>query len=273
MSKGQFGITGSTGFLGANLVAGFPNPESLVRIQRSEGKFQFPSSDLDVLFLTHGAIASGSDKLDEETLFSGNVKSTLQVCNAFPHAHIVFASTASISGFQGNPLNENSLSLPANGYAVSKLWAELVVSSQAHYSIVRFSSLYGNGMRENTIIPNYVNQALNKGEIEVWGKGSRRQNYLHIQDAAKIMVAASTVSYNKIFLGVDQFEYSNLDLAELIAQKTGAKIKFVGQDNSKSVSYNNRLTRDTLNWKPAISFEAGISQYIEWKKRQSSLPE
>lgn len=268
MAKEITGLTGSSGFLGKNLTCLFPKPEGLVAIQRFDGGFQIPALIPDVLLLAHGAIASGVDKPEEEDLFAGNVKSTQIICSSFPKANIIFASTASIFGFQNGTIRENSLYLPNNGYAVSKLWAEQVVCKQNRYSIVRFSSLYGNGMRENTIIPNYVNQALSKGEIEVWGKGSRKQNYLHIQDAAKLMVAASVDTYRKIFLGVDHLEYSNLELAEMVSQKTGAKIKFVGQDGSKSVSYDNRFTRDTLNWKPAISFEAGISQYIEWKKRQ-----
>lgn len=262
------GITGSSGFLGHNLSSRYTESESLVKIQRLGKAFQLPEVNPDVLFLTHGAVASGVDKLDEEALFWGNVKSTQEICSAFPKSNIIFASTASIFGFQQKTICENSLNSPNNEYSISKLWAEQVVCKQNQFSIIRFSSLYGNGMRENTIIPNYVNQALNKGEIEVWGRGDRRQNYLHIQDAADLMLAASTKSYNKIFLGVGLLEYSNLELAELVSQKTGAKIKFVHQDNSKSVSYDNHLTRDTLNWKPAISFEAGISQYIEWKKGQ-----
>lgn len=268
MTKEIAGITGSSGFLGKNLANLFPKSDDLIKIERLEGKFKIPDIHPDVLLLTHGAVASGADNLVEEDLFAGNVKSTQIICSAFPESNVIFASTASIFGFQNDPIRENSLILPNNDYAISKLWAEHVVCRQARYSIIRFSSLYGNGMRENTIIPNYVNQALSKGEIGVWGNGSRKQNYLHIQDAAQIMLAASCQSFNKIFLGVDLLEYSNLELAEMVAQKTGAKIILVGQDSSRSVSYNNQFTRDTLNWKPAISFEAGISQYIEWKKRQ-----
>jgi hypothetical protein len=42
-------------------------------------------------------------------------------------------------------------------------------------------------MKENTLIPNYINQGLIKKEIEVWGNGSRLQNYIHVNDVVNVI--------------------------------------------------------------------------------------
>jgi len=264
----HFALSGSSGFLGRQIVRTSSPEFDLISLNREQ---DLPSADrFEAALLCHGAVASGKDALSEFNLFKGNVAFTETILQYIDARRFVIASTASIAGFQSQPISESSLINPPNNYAVSKLWGEDLIRRQPSHAIVRFSSIYGEGMRENTIIPNYVNQALDKGEIEVWGTGSRRQNYIHVSDAAHIMLAAAKSSESGLFLGVGAQAYTNLELAEIIASKIGAKIKFVNSDGSFSVSYENSKTRTMLNWKPAISFEAGIGQYIEWKKRQLS---
>ena len=65
---------------------------------------------------------------------------------------------------------EKSKEQPSSYYAKTKLQAEHLFKDSQNSYIVRLSSLYGPNMKENTIIPNYVNMALQKNKIEVWGK-------------------------------------------------------------------------------------------------------
>jgi len=264
----QLAISGTSGFLGSKVEEITRQEYELFALKRDQKLLS--EAIFESVLLCHGAVASGKDALSELALFHGNIAFTENVIEQINAKRFVFASTASIAGFQAQVIDESSCMYPPNNYAISKLWAEELVRRKPSHAIVRFSSIYGEGMRENTIIPNYVNQALGKGEIEVWGTGSRKQNYIHVSDAAQLMLDAAISSENGIYLGVDVHEYTNLELAEIIASKTCATIKFVNSDSSLSASYDNTKTRAMLNWKPAISFEAGIGQYIEWKKRQLS---
>ncbi len=72
---------------------------------------------------------------------------------------------------------------------------------------------------------------------------------------------------NVTFLGVGEDHLSNLEVAEIVAKETGAKIKFVKEDNSSSFFYNNDYTKSKLNWKAETNIEIGIRQYIKWKKK------
>ena len=137
-------------------------------------------------------------------------------------------------------------------------------------TIIRFSSLYGNGMKENTIIPIYCQQALQDKKIVVWGDGLRLQNYIHISDAVQLIskVIDSDIKTNFPILGVSKKEYSNAQLAEIIGAYTVSEIIFDGIDVSKSVQYDNTISQKAVNWQPEMDLETGIKQFLEWKQKQ-----
>ena len=256
-------VTGSRGFLGSAMCAGL---EALPyhRFQREN-----PQYIEGVGRVFHLASLVAYQPEDSTALFDGNVALTQWLANTYSQARMVFASSVSVYGAAtSTSITEDTLPCASGVYGISKLWAEQFVKRLSSYGIVRFSSLYGPGMKETTLIPNYVRQAFTKGEIEVWGKGTRGQNYLHVSDAVALLLAAMQSSQKGIFLGTDIKEYSNLEVAEIIALCTGAKIRFVKEDNSSSVSYNNQTTRNTLNWTPETSLETGIRKYIEWKRKE-----
>jgi nucleoside-diphosphate-sugar epimerase len=70
-------------------------------------------------------------------------------------------------------------------------------------------------------------------------------------------------------LAVYSKEYSNQEVASIIAKQTQATIENIGEDFSKSFQYNNKVSKLTLNWQPKIELESGIIEFLAWKKRQS----
>ena len=102
---------------------------------------------------------------------------------------------------------------------------------------------------ENTIIPNYVNQAINNKKIEVWGKGNRLQNYIHVSDVCNLIkqiIFKFNVVKGEILLAVNSKEYSNIYLAQLISEFTNSKIIFVNEDKSKSNFFDSTKTNNQL---------------------------
>lgn len=225
----------------------------------------------DFVILCHAAVASGNTSLSEKELFDVNVSLTEKLVQKFSSSKIIYISTTSVYENNG-VIQENSSLQPQSVYAASKLVGEAIVAKSENWTIIRLSSLFGNGMKENTIIPNYVNQALQNDTIEVWGKGERKQNYISVSDASKY-VKKAVENFEKITgkiqLAVNTTEYSNSDLAQIIAENTHAKVVFVNDDNSKSFQYNNNLTCELLNWTPNSNFATDIQNYIQWKRKQS----
>ena len=274
-------ITGISGFLGRNLISKLSEYELYgLDIQKEvlDGVKVFGSDNIedieinfDVVIICHAAVASGTTVLSNKILFDVNVSLTEKIVNKFNDAFIVYISTASIYDINLDIVYEKSIINPQSQYAISKYWGEKVVLNNKKSTIIRLSSLYGIGMKENTLIPNYINQALQNKVIQVWGKGERVQNYIHVSDVAKVIhliIQNQQKFCGKLLLGVSKKEYSNLQIAQIIAKLTQSEIQFVNDDYSKSFCYNNNYTTNLLNWEIDTSIEERLQNYIEWKQKK-----
>jgi dTDP-D-glucose 4,6-dehydratase len=126
-------------------------------------------------------------------------------------------------------------------------------------------------MKENTILPIYVNQAIVNGKIEVWGDGKRKQNYIYVLDACEYIrriIDKFDIVKGKVLLGVNKKEFSNLELAEIITEFTKAEILFKKDDKAISFQYNNDLTCQLLDFIPSSEFKVELQNYIIWKQKQ-----
>lgn len=274
-------ITGISGFLGRNLISKLSEYELYgLDIQKEvlDGVKVFGSDNIedieinfDVVIICHAAVASGTTVLSNKILFDVNVSLTEKIVNKFNDAFIVYISTASIYDINLDIVYEKSIINPQSQYAISKYWGEKVVLNNKKSTIIRLSSLYGIGMKENTLIPNYINQALQNKVIQVWGKGERVQNYIHVSDVAKVIhliIQNQQKFCGKLLLGVSKKEYSNLQIAQIIAKLTQSEIQFINDDYSKSFCYNNNYTTNLLNWEIDTSIEERLQNYIEWKQKK-----
>ncbi len=275
-------ITGISGFLGSKAVESLATKYDIVGISHSISNhpnipvysFQHleqAKSTPDVVLHCHAAVSSGINSVDKETLFEANVVATEKIINAFPKAKHIYISTASVYEQSDEIKIESSNVAPASDYAASKLQAENLVLKTDKAVVVRLSSLYGIGMKENTIIPNYINQAINDQKIEVWGNGNRKQNYIHVSDVVNLIdnIVHRDIWDKKIYLGVSDKEHSNVELAQKISNFTNAEINFVNSDSSLSNHFDNRFTRNELNWYPKADLSLELKKIIQWKQRQS----
>lgn len=273
-------ITGISGFLGSYLAEKLSKEHSVI------GLYHLNKSNLiaditcfdnlesiknipDVIVMCHAAVSSGITNVDKNTLFEVNVDFTKKILQKFLGVKMIYISSVSVFGSKKEIIQENSFTDPQTEYALSKLDAENEVKKNNNTSIIRFSSLYGNGMKENTLIPNYCNQALESQTIKVWGDGSRLQNYIHIDDAVnlieKVLDHQSEIAFS--VLGTYSKEYSNNEVAKIISTLTNARIEYVNQDTSTSFQFDNTMTQKILNWQPKKDLEFGLKNYLEWKKK------
>lgn len=274
-------ITGIQGFLGRNLIEVLEQHElfGLGRTDGFQGKIRIYSSkeihkiDIqpEVIIVCHAAISSGMTSLPNDILYDVNVSITEQLVKKFDQAYIIYISTCSVYDVNTTIIEEGSPVKPQSDYAVSKLWAERIVLRTQNATVLRISSLYGKGMKENTLIPNYINYALQRKCIEVWGTGTRTQNYIHVLDASKCIekiIQKKNNVVNKILLGVANRQYSNFEVAKKISELTDAEIKFIKEDFSISSKYVNDYTCSLLDWKSEVDLNVELKKYIEWKKQK-----
>jgi GDP-L-fucose synthase len=112
-------------------------------------------------------------------------------------------------------------------------------------------------------------------EVEIWGSGTPRREFLHVDDLADacvfLMQRYSDASPVNVGWGTD---VSIAELAQLIARATG----FVGRLHFNTTRPDgtprklldvSRLT--ALGWSPTIGLEAGVGSTLQWYREHTSV--
>ena len=173
------------------------------------------------------------------------------------------------------------LELTNSAYAVAKIAGiELIKSYRKQYGYKWISAmptnLYGpndNFDLENShvfpaLIRKFSEAAKSGNPVQLWGTGSPKREFLHVDDLAKAVVVLLE-KYNEnehINVGTGE-DVTIKELATIIAAATG----FTGEtqwDSSKPDGTPRKVMdvsrMKSLGWKPAISLEQGIAQTVEW---------
>ncbi len=208
-----------------------------------------------------------SNNINRQNLFDVNIQLVEEICSHFTKSRIIFCSSVAVYGSPLGIINEKSHFNNVSEYGISKLWAEEIIKKCPKYAIVRISSMYGIGMKLNTIIPKIILSYLDNNKIVLYGKGERLQNYIHVHDVARYIYSASDVNDNNIYLAVNKKSYSNNELASIISQNKPNIVSNRFEDDSPSYIYNNDFTNKILNCTPNIVFEKSILELIEWLKK------
>lgn len=213
----------------------------------------------DAVIIAGSAIASGGSEISPQVLREANIRLVLEIVDQFTQSHIVFCSSVSVYGVPTSlPLTETSPYWLPTGYGMSKLAGETIVQTASRYTVIRFSSLYGEGMARNTFLPRIIDSA-KTGVIKLFGNGDRRQDYLHVSDAARLLLLAAKQQKKGVFLGANGRTISNVAAAKLVCQTfPGAKIICHGVDNSPSFEFDTKYTHDMLNFVPTVAPDQGI---------------
>jgi len=185
------------------------------------------------------------------------------------------------------PISENALLTgplePTNeAYAVAKIAGiKLAEAYRRQHGFKTISlmptNLYGPGdnfdLQSSHALPALLrkfHQARESGasEVSVWGSGTPRREFLHVDDLANAAVFLMQTYDEPEIINVGTGEdISIADLARLIAQMTGFTGRIVF-DSSKADGTPrklldvSRLTR--LGWRARISLEDGIRQVYRW---------
>jgi GDP-L-fucose synthase len=139
------------------------------------------------------------------------------------------------------------------------------------------ANLYGPGdsfeLSTSHVLPALIRKAHEArenglAELVIWGSGSPRREFLHVDDCADALVYLL-----KIYSGIDPVnvgfgeDLTIRELAEIIARVVG----FVGRvatDPSKPDGTQRKLMSGArlaaLGWRPSIGLEAGIRQTYQW---------
>lgn len=254
------GITGSSGFIGSRVIAELSARGMVAR--PFEGDI-FSDADLDRFFATHDIETLvhlvGTFNPPFESLMRLNVLSLQRVIEAGRTKglrKVVLSSTGAVYGepvgtesFESDPLR------PVTLYGVAKVCAETCLRFYADtygiaYVILRFPNVYGPGTGKG-VINRFIDDIRSTGAITIHGSGEQSRNFLHVDDAARSLIAAVEYGHSGIFNISNPTKVTLNQLVELLRTRYSFTVRHEQADNAlKDLLLNVDLARTELHFEP-----------------------
>ncbi|HOI31752.1 MAG: SDR family oxidoreductase [Bacteroidales bacterium] len=140
--------------------------------------------------------------------------------------------------------------------------------------IVRIFNTYGPRMHPNDgrVVSNFIVQALQGKDITIYGDGMQTRSFQYVDDLVEGMIRLMATPDN--FTGPVNIgnpgEFTMLELAQMIIQKTNSKSKIVHfplpADDPMQRRPDISLAKKVLDWEPKVSLNEGLDKTIAFFK-------
>jgi nucleoside-diphosphate-sugar epimerase len=278
-------ILGARGFIGKHLLKGFLLDSATIVIGYS-------SKECDLLSLNSinealGGVTSDDiiimvstiNRLSENNLDSlrKNIFMAENLCHFLTKhvvSQVIFFSTVDVYGLVPDSvkISEKLLPSPNDYYAISKLCSEFLLKKSLSpknidVTIFRLTGIYGPGDENKSTINALVNSAKNEGKIVIFGDGSNRRDFVHVEDVFKITSEAIRKKTNATVNIATGKSHSIKQIAEIITkQLDGApQIEFkpsLSEVRAKHMEYDISLLKTFFPKTGFKNIKLGISQYL-----------
>lgn len=225
-------------------------------------------SDLfETVYLLAAHIPYGNMNSFTQELLETNIAMPLKVAEKFRYARLVYISSVSVYGKPIMlPVDETHPFNNPSAYGLSKLAGESAVFAHPNHIVLRISSLYGAGMNTMTFLPQIIKNARHNRQIILLGDGKRKQDYLHVKDAARMIQAAGNSTISGNFNLVNGSPVSNTEAAHTISDILGnVTIIYKGDDQTPDTTFSSHKWQSVFSVLPEVSFSAGIGEMIAYE--------
>lgn len=196
-------------------------------------------------------------------------------------ARIMFASTSEIYGdpqvhpqserYNGNVNNLNERACYVEGKRMAEtLCLDYKRTFGTDIRIIRIFNTYGPGMevKDGRVIANFINQALNRRPLTIYGSGKQTRSFCYIEDLLKGMISLMENAYWKPLNIGNEEELSIRDLAEIVKNKINKELDIIYLEKRKEEPFRRKpqtkLAKDILGWEPIIPLECGLDKTIKY---------
>ncbi|MDI9347770.1 MAG: NAD-dependent epimerase/dehydratase family protein [Methylacidiphilales bacterium] len=208
--------------------------------------------------------------------------------------HFVYASSSSVYGLNGLlPINESASSdHPTSLYAASKKANESIAHAYAHSlglpcTGMRFFSVYGPSGRPDMAVWLFTKKILEGTPVQLFNKGNHTRDLIYIDDLVEIISriipkppkpnkafnpkkpdsSISSAPYRVVNLGTGTAT-SLKDMVHAIEKALGKKaiIQLLPRQKADSLDTkcNTKLMIALTKYKPKVSAQKGIEQFVKW---------
>jgi dTDP-glucose 4,6-dehydratase len=201
----------------------------------------------------------------------------LDAAREFRVGRFVHVSTDEVYGSLGPTgyFTEETPLAPNSPYAASKAAADLLVRSYVHTFglpavITRCSNNYGPYQFPEKLIPLFITNLLRDQQVPVYGDGQNVRDWIHVRDhCAAVEKVWRQGKVGEVYNIGGRCERTNLDLTHTLLRVLGkpdSLIRYVadrlGHDRRYAIDCS-KIERE-LGWRPAVAFEEGLRQTIQW---------
>jgi UDP-glucose 4-epimerase len=191
-----------------------------------------------------------------------------------PAAAVVYPSSAAVYGRAVRiPIAVSDPVQPVSPYGLHKAMAEMLCRSYAsgtgpRCAIVRLFSVYGEGLRKQLLWDACTK--IGRGEARFFGTGEEKRDWLHVNDAARLLVLAAThagAGCPTVNGGTGQGA-SVREVVERIAleMRSGAQPAFTGtqREGDPPAYVADVASASRWGWEPSTAWSKGIGDYVRW---------
>lgn len=192
---------------------------------------------------------------------------------------IVMASSAAVYGDQGDrDIDESATLKPVSPYGYHKVMSENLCESYSRFfdvpvTLVRLFSVYGEGLQKQLLW-----DALNKfsrGEFKFFGTGDELRDWIHVDDAARLIgLAATTDTGAYAVVNGGNEKATTRKLLSAMATEFGAhrEVIFTGEThtgNPRRLTASVARAKELLHFGPRVSLTEGLKRYTSWFKKMA----
>lgn len=250
---------------------------------------QQAAKGVDFIFHLGALIAIPYSYLHPAEVVETNVLGTLNVLLAARElgtARVIHTSTSEVYGTALRvPIDESHPLQGQSPYSASKIGADkLAESFHCSYGLpvvtVRPFNTYGPRQSARAVIPTIISQALTRGELHL-GNLETRRDFTFVSDTVSGFLRAAEangVEGQTFNLGTGR-EVTVGELVLLVGRILGRELPVV-QENARlrpeksevmRLLSDNRKAKAQLGWQPAVDLEEGLTQTVEWIRRNLHL--
>jgi UDP-glucuronate 4-epimerase len=219
----------------------------------------------------------------------------LEGCRAVQPKHLVYASTSSVYGANGNlPFNvHDSATHPITLYAATKLANEGMAHSYSHLfgfpsTGFRFFTVYGPWGRPDMALFKFTEAMLAGRPIDVYGEGKMQRDFTYVADIVDGVIAAidrpaqlnpawdpqhpdpatsGVAPWRVLNLGNSQ-RVELMRYIEVLEEKLGIKAKLnllpMQPGDVSRTEADVTETKAALDYAPSTPIETGIAAFVDW---------
>ena len=287
-------VTGSSGFIGSNLIPRLENLGAKVEKFTKTSRCDILNERLvistvkkkyDVIYHLAGFSGGEESNRNIEKTFQINTLATLNLINAvadYSHETKLILSSSRLE--YGTPIylpvDESHPTVPTSAYGLSKLAATQIAlaynrTKNLKVTIFRTSNVYGPHkdikFQGYNVINHFIDQAKKGRVLRIFGDGRQERDYIYVDDLIEaFLLSLSQKAEGKIYnLGYGQ-NIQFKDMAILIVKIVGkGRVIFESwPKNYKQVetgSYISDISKiqKDLGFTPKVGFELGITKTID----------